>query len=242
MEANRAPERSINNEQTTEKMMKPIVTLRQLTSEEILKWTSKSTGSNEDGSNSTKVFQSRENLTSTQGLGRATRSRKLVSTMETSRAPVKTINNSPSTKKRKSDCLSIDNTNCKKRRLSKNTVIECLEIQNAAKEHDIESNEKQLPKNSASSTDTTVAVNHLVVGEVIWGKIRGWPHWPAKIIRFHGRLVEVEWFNDYRTTKLYKSQVFKFYPNYDIFAEKFATSVGLKTAATEALIYITSKL
>lgn len=29
------------------------------------------------------------------------------------------------------------------------------------------------------------------VGEVIWGKIRGWPHWPAKIIHIYPRQFEV---------------------------------------------------
>lgn len=39
------------------------------------------------------------------------------------------------------------------------------------------------------------------------GKIRGWPHWPAKVLRIERRRFEVEWFNDYRRTKLFRSQM-----------------------------------
>lgn len=73
------------------------------------------------------------------------------------------------------------------------------------------------------------------------GKIRGSAHWPAKIICVHNRRYEVEWFNDYRTTKLYRSQIFKFCPNFDIFAEKCDTTVGLRDATEEALLYSMQK-
>lgn len=79
-------------------------------------------------------------------------------------------------------------------------------------------------------------------GEVIWAKIRGSPHWPARILQIGSRLIGVEWFNDYRTTKLYRSQLYKFYPNFNLFAEKFNTTVGLKAAAQEAMIHIAEKM
>lgn len=243
MKINRSPEKKITDRQLTQKprIMKPVVKLRQLSNEEILKWTS---NSNENSCNAT----GSEIPTSSKFLGLMTRSRKANSTMEINRSPEKTITDRQSTKKRKSNCSLADNLKCKKRKVTKNTIIETIEIENATDDqsNDNESNETKTPSNpknvDAPSVITTVAVNPFVVGEVIWGKIRGWPHWPAKIVRLYGRLIEVEWFNDYRTTKLYKSQIFKFYPNYDIFAEKFDTSVGLKTAATDALLYITSKL
>lgn len=86
----------------------------------------------------------------------------------------------------------------------------------------------------------TVSIIPFKVDEVIWGKIRGWPHWPCKILSIDTvqQRYNVFWFNDYRTTNLYKSQVFKFYPNFDIFAEKFSSTVGLKDAAKEAMLYI----
>lgn len=48
-------------------------------------------------------------------------------------------------------------------------------------------------------------------------------------------MAEVIWFNDYRKTKLYRSQLFKFTPNIDEFAKKFKGTAGLETAAKEAL-------
>lgn len=76
------------------------------------------------------------------------------------------------------------------------------------------------------------------IGEVVWAKIKRYPHWPAKIKGFPStRTVEVVWFNDYRTTKVYKSQLFKFLIHFEEFAKKFDDTVGLKTAAQEGLIY-----
>lgn len=85
------------------------------------------------------------------------------------------------------------------------------------------------------------AVFAFKVDEVIWGKIRGWPHWPAKVTRIEQRRFEVEWFNDYRKTKLFRSQMFKFQPNFDIFSEKFSTTIGLEDAACEAFMYLAKK-
>lgn len=76
------------------------------------------------------------------------------------------------------------------------------------------------------------------IGEVVWAKIKGSPAWPAKIKFFaSSRMVVVTWFNDYRTTKIYKTQLFKFLTHFDAFAKNFDSSIGLKTAAQEALIY-----
>lgn len=76
------------------------------------------------------------------------------------------------------------------------------------------------------------------INEVIWAKLRGFKPWPAKICSFpSNKMVEVIWFNDYRRTKLYKTQLFKFLQYFDEFAKNFSTTVGLETAAKEALIY-----
>lgn len=128
-----------------------------------------------------------------------------------------------STKKRKSE-LAIDSQHVKKKKTVKGTVIETMDI------------------SSDDSNPLTVAVMPFAVGEVIWGKLHGWPFWPAKILAINNQRIEVEWFNDYRTTKLFKSQICKFYTNYDVFSEKFDSTVGLKVAAMEALEYIASKL
>lgn len=86
--------------------------------------------------------------------------------------------------------------------------------------------------------NTTVAVMPFKINEIVWGKIRGWPHWPARITVLEGRRYEVIWFNDYRKSKLFPSQVFKFTENFEKFAVKFPNSVGLQTAAKEALIFM----
>lgn len=54
-----------------------------------------------------------------------------------------------------------------------------------------------------------------------------------------GRMVVVVWFNDYRTTKMYRTQLlYKFLNNYDEYSKNFNKTIGLKTAAQEALIYL----
>lgn len=76
------------------------------------------------------------------------------------------------------------------------------------------------------------------IGEVVWAKIRGFPAWPAKIKAItSSKMVLVVWFNDYRVTKVYKTQLSKFLINFDSFAKNFENSIGLKTAAREALMY-----
>lgn len=79
-----------------------------------------------------------------------------------------------------------------------------------------------------SPVNMTISTLPFKVGEVTWGKIRGWPHWPAKIVHIFPRQFEVVWYNDYRVTKLYRSQVFKFTSNFSIFAEKIRNDGGIE--------------
>lgn len=88
-----------------------------------------------------------------------------------------------------------------------------------------------------STDDTNV---EFTVGDVIWGKIRGFPHWPGKIEAIENGRFIVYWFNDYRRTKLSRNQMFTFYPHYDDFANKSGAKIELETAAKEALLYLTS--
>lgn len=86
----------------------------------------------------------------------------------------------------------------------------------------------------------TIACPEFNVNEIIWAKIKGFSHWPAKIERIITRpngsvMYEVRWYNDYRKTKLYKLQVFKFFENFEKYAEKFNDVIGLKVAAFEAM-------
>lgn len=84
----------------------------------------------------------------------------------------------------------------------------------------------------------TIARVEFRVQEVVWAKIKGSPHWPAKINSFpSNRTAEVVWFNDYRKTKIFKTQLFKFLVYFDEFAKKFNDTVGLEAAAKEGLMY-----
>lgn len=86
--------------------------------------------------------------------------------------------------------------------------------------------------------DTTVAKIDFSINEVVWAKIRGYPAWPAKIKSFPNlKTAIVVWFNDYRTTKIYKTQLFKFLPFFDRNSVNFDKTIGLKKAAQEGLIY-----
>lgn len=102
---------------------------------------------------------------------------------------------------------------------------------------------------SLPTAANTIALLPFQTGEIVWGKINGWPHWPAKItkiilptskrtpIRY-----EVYWFNDYRYTKIFSSQSSKFYSNYDEYSAMGETRIGLKTAVREAVMHIAAKL
>lgn len=59
-------------------------------------------------------------------------------------------------------------------------------------------------------SNNAVAVPEFKLDEVIWSKLRGWPHWPARILSFEENKIEIYWFNDYRTSKVFKSALFKF--------------------------------
>lgn len=94
-----------------------------------------------------------------------------------------------------------------------------------------------LPSDMPPSTKTDIAKIDFQVGEIVWAKIKGSPEWPAEIISFSSsKMVVVRWYNDYRVTKMYRGQLFKFLINFDMFAKNFDVNIGLKTAAQEALI------
>lgn len=62
--------------------------------------------------------------------------------------------------------------------------------------------------------------------EIIWAKIRGSHHWPAKIDRIYTTprgliMLEIIWYNDYRRSKIHKTQAYKFLENFESFAVKF---------------------
>lgn len=81
-----------------------------------------------------------------------------------------------------------------------------------------------------------VAVIDFKLEDIVWAKIKGYPPWPAKIVLFPtAKTAMLLWFNDYRKTKVFRTQLFKFLPNFDKFAVHFKKHLGLETAAKEAL-------
>lgn len=93
-----------------------------------------------------------------------------------------------------------------------------------------------------SPQNDVVARIDFKVNEVIWCKIRGYPSWPCKIKTFVKNMVIVVWFNDYRITKVYRTQLQKFLVNFDTNAKNFDNNIVLKTAAREALLFYGSGL
>lgn len=131
-------------------------------------------------------------------------------------------------KKRKNGVISSDLTFAKKQKNS-NVGLPITETVNYRSEKTVE----PVPVSSQ-----TVTKFEFSIGEIVWAKIRGWPHWPAKIIAIEPKRYEVFWFNDYRKSKIFRSQIYKFHDNFNSFSGKFTSSLGLETAAKEALIYL----
>lgn len=115
--------------------------------------------------------------------------------------------------------------------------MQCIDRKGKSEAADDKFNRK--PTYSTTETNAVAKPEHRV-NEIIWAKIKGFAHWPAKIAKIsstaNGNIFyEVVWYNDYRRTKIYKLQVFKFFENFEKFASKFDEVVGLKTAAFEAM-------
>lgn len=74
------------------------------------------------------------------------------------------------------------------------------------------------------------------MGDIVWGKIKGFYNWPAKIVGFSEEKVTIRWFNDYRYSSVFKSQICKFEEHCITFSKKAKSSPALETAIKEALI------
>lgn len=96
-------------------------------------------------------------------------------------------------------------------------------------------------ENIELSTSKTVSVIEFSMDEVVFAKIKGYPTWPAKIVGFENKRCEIQWFNDYRRSKVFRSQLFKFNDaNVDKFSK--AKKLGVETAIKEAIVYSLSRL
>lgn len=131
--------------------------------------------------------------------------------------------------------ISVSNAQVTKIEFEINEVVKAKQISKA-------SDALTIDNVLTSGSDVQLAEIEFKINEVVWAKIRGYAHWPARIKAFSNKMVIVVWFNDYRTTKMYRSQLFKFLNNFDEFAKKFDSVVGLEKAAKEALIFFGTML
>lgn len=89
--------------------------------------------------------------------------------------------------------------------------------------------------NSTPGTNT-LAIIEFKENEVIWAKLKGHPHWPAKIVGYENKKFEIFWFNDYRRSKVFRSQIFKFnQSNFETFSK--TKKIGFEAAVKEAILY-----
>lgn len=85
----------------------------------------------------------------------------------------------------------------------------------------------------ANGIDNKLAIR-FVISEIVWCKLSGFHHWPAKILRFEGKKIVVFWYNDYRQSSVFLSQLFPFEKYCLLFSKN--VSIALGTAIKEALI------
>lgn len=92
---------------------------------------------------------------------------------------------------------------------------------------------------SIDLSNNAITTREFELGEIVWAKLKGSPHWPATVLNVYGsrrQMLEVFWLNDYRTIKINKGQASKFLPNFDKYSQN--TMIGLQTAIREAKIII----
>lgn len=79
-----------------------------------------------------------------------------------------------------------------------------------------------------------IAAHAFALGEIVWGKLKGFRHWPGKIIGISKNKFVLSWYNDPRISIVAVTQLYSF----SKFALKFSNNVStaLKKAIKEALI------
>lgn len=114
----------------------------------------------------------------------------------------------------------------------------CLQTEQPAKRLKLSStpNSSVVQNTDSQSAINTVAVVEFTPDEVVWAKLKGHPHWPAKIVRHENKKYEIFWFNDYRKSKVFRSQIFKFNQfNFEKFSK--TKKLGFEAALKEAILY-----
>lgn len=90
-----------------------------------------------------------------------------------------------------------------------------------------------------------IALLDYSIGEIVWCKLKGWPHWPCKILDIEYKrsvIYLVYWFKDnHRTSKVFKSQLFKFKENFKTLSENGSENAQLEAAIKEGIIKFNEK-
>lgn len=117
------------------------------------------------------------------------------------------------------------------KRVRFNCTTKYSEIQNV--EQPVKRTNKKIdPPNS----QRTIAIVEFNENEVVWAKLKGHPYWPARIVSFEKNKFEIFWFNDYRKSKVFRTQLLKF--NQTNFEEYSKTKkIGFEAAVKEAILY-----
>lgn len=110
----------------------------------------------------------------------------------------------------------------------------------SSKDDNVPKRENLMIEPKHESKQLAISIPDFVLNEIVWAKIRGSAPWPARIDRIsltkNGiQVFEIVWYNDYRRSKIYKTQLNKFLENFEKFAPRFDDVIGLRTAAFEAM-------
>lgn len=86
-----------------------------------------------------------------------------------------------------------------------------------------------------------ISENNFSIGAIVWCKLKGYRHWPAKVLGFDQNKIIVRWFNDNRRqSTVFASQIQQF--SRHCFAYSQNVSISLATAIKEALIEYRNKM
>lgn len=105
-----------------------------------------------------------------------------------------------------------------------------------------EDNGERIP-NKEQNANNKVTKLEFSENEIAWGKLSGFVHLPARVIRIvpsrYSIRHEVVWLNyNNRTSVLFRIQIYKFTLHFEKFSSNFSKHIGLEKAAKEGLIHL----
>lgn len=95
-------------------------------------------------------------------------------------------------------------------------------------------------QSSLADANKVISENNFEIGSIVWCKLKGFRHYPAKIVSFFQKKYLVRWYNDYRLSSVFTSQLQPFSKYCLVYSEN--VSISLATAIKEALIEYRNKM